>query len=66
MRVKLVVDRFEGEWAVLLDENDVLIKWPRHLLAEAAEGDVLQLELTVDAEATQKAREEAEALLKSL
>jgi hypothetical protein len=68
MRVRAVLDRFEGEKAVLLvgDAEDS-VAWPRTFLPEqAAEGDVLWLDLSIDSEATRAAKAEAEALLRQL
>ena len=68
MKAKLVLDRFEGEKAVLLAGNEeVTVVWPRFLLpAGAAEGDILSLDLNIDAAATELAKKEALELLKKL
>jgi len=68
MRVKVVIDRFEGDKAVLLvGENESSVNWPREALPEEArEGDILWTLFTVDHEATGKARSEAEDLLRKL
>lgn len=68
MRVRGIVDRFEGEKAVLLvGEAEDSVVWPRAFLPEeTAEGDVLWLALSVDSEATRAAKAEAEALLRKL
>lgn len=68
MRVKAVLDRFEGDKAVLLlGDEETAVNWPRNLLpAEAREGHVIWLTGTVDQEATAKARAEAEDLLRQL
>jgi hypothetical protein len=68
MRVRAVVDRFEGDKAVLLlGEEERAAAWPRSALpAGAREGDVLWVELSIDAAATRAAKEEAEALLRQL
>lgn len=68
MKVQAIIDRFEGDLAVLLagdEEQQVL--WPRQLMpADAKEGDLLAILLTVDEHATRMARSEAEAALKRL
>lgn len=65
MKTQAVIDRLEGEKAVLLlgvEEREAV--WPRAFLPqEAQEGDVLQLEINCDPEATAAARAEADALL---
>jgi hypothetical protein len=68
MRVKAVLDRFEGDKAVLLvGEEERSVAWPRRLLPDGAgEGDVLRLALSVDEEATRAARAEAEEMLRDL
>lgn len=68
MHIKTVIDRFEGDVAVLLagDREDA-VRWPKVLLPEGAkEGDILRVSLSVDADATRQAREEAETLLRQL
>ncbi|MBP2625773.1 MAG: hypothetical protein H6Q68_484 [Firmicutes bacterium] len=68
MRIQAVIDRFEGNKAVLLvgdDEEQVV--WPRHILPIGAkEGDILCIDLQVDSEATAIAKTEAESLLKQI
>ncbi|HWR39383.1 MAG TPA: DUF3006 domain-containing protein [Patescibacteria group bacterium] len=64
MQVRMVIDRFEGEYAVLVAEETVpAVNWPRALLPDATEGDVLQIDIAVDVAATRQAREEAATLL---
>ncbi len=41
--MKLIVDRFESEYAVLLPESGTPVNIPRSLLADAREGDVYVL-----------------------
>jgi hypothetical protein len=68
MRVRAVLDRFEGDKAVLLvGDAERSVAWPRAFLpAEAGEGDILWLAFSIDAEATRAARAEAEELLRQL
>lgn len=68
MRIQAVLDRFEGDRAVLLvGDSEISVAWPRAALPEAAgEGDILLLLLDIDSEATRAAREEAEQLLREL
>ncbi len=68
MRVRVVLDRFEGDKAVLLvGDAEQSVAWPRAFLPDgAAEGDVLWLALSIDSEATRVAKEEAEDLLRKL
>ncbi len=68
MRIRAVLDRYEGEKAVLLvGDDEASVAWPRALLPDGAkEGDVLWVALSVDEQATREAREEAEELLRQL
>lgn len=68
MRVKAVIDRFEGDKAVLLlGDDETAVNWPRHLLPDGArEGHILWLSGTIDEEATRQARAEGEAMLRKL
>ena len=67
--MKAVIDRFEEDKAVLLvgEDEDVKVVFPKEYLPEEAdEGDYLSVDISIDMEATEAARAEAEALLKEL
>ena len=68
MQVQAVIDRFEGNKAVLLvgdDESQVV--WPKNILpSEVQEGDILNINFKIDSEATTAAKTEAERLLKQI
>lgn len=67
MKFQVVVDRFEGQKAVLLLEDDQQIIWPGDCLPEnVSEGDVLTIQVEKDEQATQAARDKADELLKTL
>ncbi|MGI6091918.1 MAG: DUF3006 domain-containing protein [Veillonellaceae bacterium] len=68
MKVKVVIDRFEEHNAVLLiGEEEIATNWPRTALPEGAEeGDILQVNIAIDGEATRLARSEAESLLRKI
>lgn len=68
MKVFVVIDRFEGNKAVLLlGDEEVQVIWPRESLpGEAKEGDIVTIELQVDHEATSAARAEADRLLEEI
>ena len=68
MKVLTVVDRFEGNKAILLlGDEEVQVVWPReNLPSEAQEGDIITMELQVDHGATTAAKAEAERLLKEI
>jgi hypothetical protein len=67
--MKAIIDRFEEDKAVLLvgEDEDVKVVFPKEYLPkEAEEGDYLSVDISIDMEATEAARAEAEALLKEL
>lgn len=62
----LIIDRFEGDFAVI-EYGELVFNLPRSLLPpEAKEGDVLKIELAVDAAATRERQKRAEELTKDL
>jgi hypothetical protein len=62
----LIVDRFEGEWAVI-ELGQKVFNIPRLLLpAEAREGDVINIHLSIDKEATQQLQNHTRKLADSL
>ena len=63
-----VIDRFEGDKAVLLvGEEEKKVVFPAdELPAGPSEGDYIRWEISFDEERTKMAREEAEDLLRSL
>ncbi|MCX7795701.1 MAG: DUF3006 domain-containing protein [bacterium] len=55
--MRFVIDRFEGDIAVLV--NDVTINIPKSILPEyAKEGDIVIIELRIDREETEKLKRE--------
>lgn len=66
--ISAVIDRFEENKAVLLaGDEEIKINFPRTLLDKnLKEGDYITIDIKYDAEATQKAKDEVAALLKSL
>lgn len=66
--ISAVIDRFEENKAVLLaGDEEIKINFPRALLDKnLKEGDYITIDIKYDAEATQKAKDEVAALLKSL
>ena len=48
-KLKVVIDRFEGEYALVEDENKNIINMPKCLLPEnSKEGSVIKIELDED------------------
>ena len=69
VHMRAVIDRFEDGKAVLLlgDDEAEQAVWPRSFLPDAAkEGDILELEFRIEAEATALAKAAAEDLLRQL
>ena len=66
--MRAVIDRFEGNLAVLLfGERGLAVTLPRELLPPGAgEGDILRVSLEKDPEATREQREKTAGLLKKL
>ncbi len=64
-----IIDRFEGDIAVV-EANDTMLEIPRRLLPpDAQEGDVLQKDgdaYLVDRDATEKRKEEINRLMKGI
>lgn len=66
---KATIDRFEGDFAVLLvrDDEDIKIDFPAPLLPDGCkEGDIVDIEIGRDEQATADARERVAALLEKL
>ena len=68
MKITAVVDRFEGDKAVLLLADETKqVAFPRVCLpSEVKEGDCLTVMIEIDEERTREARAEAESLLAEL
>lgn len=61
----LVIDRFEGDWVVIEYDESVMFNLPRRLLPDTAkEGDVIQIDIQVDIDATKARRERIKRLLR--
>ncbi|BAF58747.1 MAG: DUF3006 domain-containing protein [Pelotomaculum sp.] len=57
-----IIDRFEGDWAVI-EHNRKTFNLPRSLIPpEAMEGDVIIIKVSVDAEATARVKGEVKGL----
>lgn len=66
--MEAVIDRFEGEYAILLFEGqDVQVDFPKKLLpVDVKEGDVIALDIRINGEETQNRRDRVENLLEKL
>jgi len=66
--MKVTVDRFEGETAVLLvrPEETQQILFPRELLPGVEEGDILEITATREIQETEEARARVSSLIEKL
>jgi len=59
MIIKLIIDRFEGKYAILesQDKDPIIFNFPRHLLPqEAKESSVLRFNIDIDEKETTRRR----------
>ena len=69
MIINLIIDRFEGKYAILesQDRNPITFNFPRHLLPqEAKEGAVLNINIGIDQEETKRRKDKIQNLLSKL
>ena len=62
--MKVIIDRFEEDYAVIEISAGNFVNIPRVLIPEAKEGDVIKIE--IDKEATDKRKEEIKKLMDNL
>lgn len=61
-----IIDRFEGDWAVI-EYGDKTFNFPKELLPkEAKEGDVLKFDVKIDEEETEKRKKIINELIDDL
>lgn len=69
MNIILVIDRFEGKYAILetQDKDPIVFNFPLHLLPkEAKEGTVLSIHISIDQEETKRRKDKIQNLLNKL
>jgi len=69
MIIKLIIDRFEGKYAILesQDKDPIIFNFPRHLLPqEAKERTVLNVNIGIDQEETKRRKDKIQNLLSKL
>lgn len=69
MFIKLIIDRFEGKYAILesQDKAPIIFNFPLHLLPkEAKEGTVLNINIGIDQEETKGRKDKIQNLLNKL
>ena len=63
----LIIDRFEGDWAIVEMENRHTFNLPRFVLpAGIKEGDVISIQVGVDLEATKDRTEKSKSMSDNL
>lgn len=61
-----IIDRFEGDWAIVETENRTTFNLPRSVLpTDLKEGDVINIKVSIDPEATIQRSKNAKSLLDS-
>jgi|YelNatPaOPRAMG01_1025707.scaffolds.fasta_scaffold00848_19 hypothetical protein len=64
--MKLFIDRFEGNWAVIVGDN-ITFNLPRAILPkDSKEGDIIDIEISIDRAFTEKLREEIKDIIRGL
>ncbi len=69
MIIKLIIDRFEGKYAILesQEKNPLISDFPRHLLPEGVkEGTVIRFNIDVDNKETERRRKSIKERLDNL
>ena len=69
MNITLVIDRFEGEYAILesQEKNPLTFNFPRHLLPEGVkEGNVIRFNIDIDDKETERRRKKIKEQLDNL
>lgn len=62
--MRVIIDRFEGEYAVVEIEEGIIIDVPRILFPNAKEGDVIKIE--IDNEETENRKDRIKELMNNL
>ena len=64
---RFIIDRFEAQWAVLETPEGKTINYPRNLLPkDAKEGDVFDLKIDIDQEATEERKTNIKGIVDDL
>jgi len=59
-----IIDRFEGDWAIVETENRIIFNLPRSILpTDLKEGDVISIQINVDPVATKQRSKNTKSLL---
>jgi len=67
MQIKLTVDRFESDQAVLMDDSGQSIIWPRNKLpGDLREGSALNFDIVEEKEREQKNKQTAKNIINEI
>lgn len=65
--MQVIIDRFEGNFAVCEKENKTMVDIPKEILPdEAKEGDVLTISISINSKETEKRKKIIEDLTKDI
>lgn len=64
MILKVIIDRFEGDYAIVETDDKVMINLPKSLIPGAREGDVISI--IIDEEETQKRKDNIQKIMDDL
>lgn len=62
--MKIIIDRFEGDYAVCEMENLKIVNIPKELVPSAQEGDIIKIDVLKDE--TKKRKEEIKKLMDNI
>lgn len=62
--MKVIIDRFEGDYAIVETENKEMVELPITLIPDAKEGDIINI--TIDSEETKNRKEYIQNLMDDL
>lgn len=64
LKLKVIIDRFEGDYAVVETEDKIMVNLPKLLIPGAKEGDVISI--SIDEEETKKRKDNISKLMDDL
>jgi len=62
--LKVIIDRFEGEYAVVEMEDKIMVNIPKCLIPESQEGDIIRIE--IDKNETELRKKDIKKLMNDL
>lgn len=62
--MKVIIDRIEGEYAVIEMEDKTMINIPKCLIPDSKEGDIIRIE--IDKDETEKRKNDIKKLMNDL